>query len=160
VEHHAQLRATTMGLRTVQFLAVIFTALALVPGGAHFFVLLNKIELDQAQYFTVQSIYRGWALFGIVLFGALFLNLAMAVMLRDQRTAFWFAVAGFIGLAINLAIFFIWTYPANVATDNWTTVPENWQALRAQWEYSHAVNALVMFASFCMVTLSVLTTRR
>jgi hypothetical protein len=32
--------------------------------------------------------------------------------------------------------------------------------LRAQWEYSHAVNALVMFASFSMVTLSVLTTRR
>ena len=149
-----------MGLRTVQFLAVIFTALALVPGGAHFFVLLNKIDLDQAQYFSVQSIYRGWALFGVVLFGALFLNLAMAMMLRDQRTAFWFAVAAFIGLATNLAIFFIWTYPANVATNNWTTVPENWQALRAQWEYSHAANALVMFASFCLVTLSVLTTRR
>ena len=37
--------------------------------------------------------------------------------------------------------------------------PENWQALRAQWEYSHAANALVMFASFCLVTLSALTTR-
>jgi hypothetical protein len=149
-----------MGLRTVQFLAVILTALALVPGGAHFFELLNKIELDQAQYFTVQSIYRGWALFGVVLFGALFLNLAMAIMLRDQRTAFWFAAAAVIGLVANLAIFFVWTYPANVATNNWTTIPENWQALRAQWEYSHAANALVMFASFCLVTLSALTTRR
>jgi hypothetical protein len=149
-----------VALRLVQFLAILFTALALVPAGAHLAELPNKIGLDQEAYSIVQNIYAGWALFGIVLFGALFLNLAMAVMLRDQRTAFWFAVAGFIGLAINLAIFFIWTYPANVATDNWTTVPENWQALRAQWEYSHAVNALVMFASFSMVTLSVLTTRR
>lgn len=81
-------------------------------------------------------------------------------MLRGQTTAFWFAVAACIGIAANLAIFFIWTYPTNVATNNWTTVPENWQALRAQWEYSHAANALVMFGSFCLVTLSVLTTRR
>jgi hypothetical protein len=149
-----------MGLRSIQFLAIIFTALALVPGGAHFFEMFNKIELDQAQYLIVQNIYRGWALFGIALFGALFANIAQAVMLRGQTTAFWFAVAACIGIAANLAIFFIWTYPTNVATNNWTTVPENWQALRAQWEYSHAANALVMFASFCSVTLSVLTTRR
>jgi hypothetical protein len=149
-----------MRLRSIQFLAIIFTALALVPGGAHFFEMFNKIELDQAQYLIVQNIYRGWALFGIALFGALFANIAQAVMLRGQTTAFWFAVAACIGIAANLAIFFIWTYPTNVATNNWTTVPENWQALRAQWEYSHAANALVMFASFCSVTLSVLTTRR
>ena len=149
-----------MVLRSIQFLAIIFTALALVPGGAHFFEMFNKIELDQAQYFIVQNIYRGWALFGITLFGALFANIGQAAMLRGQTTAFWFAVAACVGIAANLAIFFIWTYPTNVATNNWTTVPENWQALRAQWEYSHAANALVMFASFCSVTLSVLTTRR
>jgi hypothetical protein len=149
-----------MALRTVQFLAVIFTALALVPGGAHFFEMFNKLGLDQAQYFTVQNIYRGWALFGIALFGALFANLTQAAMLRGQTPAFRFAAAACIGIAANLAIFFIWTYPTNVATSNWTSVPENWQALRAQWEYSHAANALVMFAAFCLVTLSVLNTRR
>jgi hypothetical protein len=43
----------------------------LVPSGAHLFALPNKIGLAQDQYFVVQNIYRGWALFGIVLFGAL-----------------------------------------------------------------------------------------
>ena len=66
-----------MGLRSVQFLAVILTALALVPAGAHLFELPNKIGLEQESYFIVQNIYRGWALFGIVLFGALAANLAL-----------------------------------------------------------------------------------
>jgi hypothetical protein len=57
------------------------------------------------------------------------------------------------------AIFFTWTYPANVATDNWTAVPANWQALRDQWEYSHAANAVMTFAALCAVVVSVLTTR-
>jgi hypothetical protein len=149
-----------MALRTVQFLAIILVALALVPGGAHLFALPNKIGLDQAQYFTVQSIYRGWALFGIVLLGALMATLVLTVMLRGQDTSFWLATAALIGIVANLAIFFIWTYPANVATENWTVAAENWQALRTQWEYSHAVNALIMLASLCLLVLSAFTARR
>ena len=59
-------------MKALQFLAIVLTALALVPGGAHFFSLPNKIHLTEGNYFIVQNIYRGWALFGIVLFGALF----------------------------------------------------------------------------------------
>jgi hypothetical protein len=39
-------------------------------------------------------------------------------------------------------------------TDNWTLQPENWEALRRQWEYSHAVNAGVTFLAFCLATAS------
>jgi uncharacterized membrane protein len=144
----------------VQFLALILTALALVPVGAHFFELPNKIGLAQEQYFTVQAIYRGWALFGIVLLPALVANLVLAVLVRRQRRPFWLALIAFLCIAGTLAIFFGWTYPANQATSNWTRVPENWTALRAQWEYSHAVNAVITFVALCAVTLSVLTARR
>jgi hypothetical protein len=44
----------------------MLTAPALVPVGAHLFELPNKIGLSEEHYFLVQSIYRGWALFGIV----------------------------------------------------------------------------------------------
>ena len=43
----------------MQFLAVMVTALALVPAGAHFFALFNKIALAEEQYFIAQSVYRG-----------------------------------------------------------------------------------------------------
>jgi hypothetical protein len=154
------IRSRRMALKFVQFLAVVILALALVPGGAHLFELPNKIGLDQEHYFIVQGIYRGWALFGIVLFGALAATAALTVMLRNERTAFWFALLAFVLVAANLIIFFVWTYPANVATNNWTTVPANWDELRRQWEYSHAVNAVVMFAAFSAAVLSTLMSRK
>jgi hypothetical protein len=148
-----------MGLRVAQFLAIVFTALALVPAGAHLFELPNKIGLAQDEYFIVQSIYRGWALFGIVLFGALAANLALAIMVRRQRTSFWPAFVAFLLVAATLVIFFTWTYPANQATSNWTVAPANWQELRMQWEYAHATNAVLTFLALCALTWSVLLTR-
>jgi len=148
-----------MALKAVQLLALVLTALALVPAGAHLFTLLNKIDLAQEQYFIVQNIYRGWALFGIVWIGASLANFALAVMLRGCGRPFILALIAGLCVMVMFAIFFIWTYPANQATDNWTTIPANWEQLRRQWEYSHAANALVTFVAFCAVALSVLTTR-
>ena len=148
-----------MGLRLTQFLAVVLTALALVPAGAHLAELPNKIGLDQEAYFIVQNIYAGWALFGIALFGALAANLALAIMVRRQRAPFWLSLSAFLLVAATLAVFFIWTYPANQATSNWTVVPANWQQLRTTWEYAHATNAVLTFLALCAVTWSVLVAR-
>ncbi len=148
-----------MGRRVAQFLAIVLTALALVPAGAHLFELPNKIGLAEDAYFVVQNIYRGWALFGIVLFGALAVNLALAIMVRRQRAPFWLALVGFLLVAATLVTFFTWTYPANQATSNWTVVPANWQELRLQWEYAHATNAVLTFLALRAVTWSALLTR-
>jgi hypothetical protein len=145
-----------MGMKFVLFLAIVLTALACVPGGAHLFALPNKIDMPQGAYFVAQSIYRSWSLFGIVFFGALAANIVLTVMMRGQGAPFWLAGAAAALIALNLIIFFIWTYPANQATNNWVTIPENWQALRTQWEYSHAVNAFVSFAALCSVTWAAL----
>jgi hypothetical protein len=59
-----------MDLRLIQFPAIILTALALVPSGAHLAALPNKMAMEQAAYFVAQQIYAGWAFSGIVLFGA------------------------------------------------------------------------------------------
>ena len=148
-----------MSLRVVQFLATVLIALALVPAAAHLAALPNKIDLPQDEYFIVQGIYRGWALFGIVLFGALAASLVLAILLRSASAAFWLALGAFLLIAATLAIFFIWTYPANQATQNWTAVPANWMALRTQWEDAHAAGAVLTFAALCLVTASGLTRR-
>lgn len=140
--------------------ALVLAALALVPAGAHLFALPNKIGLSQADYFTVQDIYRGWSLFGIVLIGSLAANLALAVALRRERMPCLFAAAGFVLMAAVLLLFFAFIYPANQATANWTAMPENWDALRRQWEYGHAVNAVLTFAAFICVAVSALSVRR
>ena len=148
-----------MPLKIVQFLALTLTALALVPSGAHLFALPNKINLVAEQYFIVQNIYRGWSLFGVVLIGALVANLALALLLRGRGAPFLLALFAFLCIALTLVVFFIWTYAANQATNNWMMIPDTWEQLRREWEYSHAANAVVTFAALCSLTLSVLTTR-
>jgi hypothetical protein len=84
-----------MALRLVLFLAIILTALTLVPSGAHLAVLPNKIAMARAAYFIAQQIYAGWALFGIVLFGALAANLAHTIVLCRLGRSFGYALASF-----------------------------------------------------------------
>jgi hypothetical protein len=143
-------------LGTFRFLVLIVTAVALIPGGAHLFELPNKIGLPQDDYFVVQGIYRGWALFGAVIIPAALANLALAIMLRRDRRASRLAFAAFLLIAASLAVFFTWTFPANQATANWTVAPANWATLRLQWEYSHAINAVLMFAALCCASLGAL----
>ncbi|WP_207484976.1 DUF1772 domain-containing protein [Arenibaculum pallidiluteum] len=142
--------------RIALFLAVLLTALALVPGGAHLAALPNKIGLDRADYFTAQQIYAGWNLFGIVLFAALAANLALALVLRRHGRPSGWALAGGLLVAANLAVFFAWTFPANRATGNWTHQPADWERLRLQWELSHAGAAILMLAALLCVLLAVL----
>jgi hypothetical protein len=146
-------------VRLLQFVAMVLTALALVPFGAHLFALPNKIHLSESDYFVAQTIYRGWALFGIVVIGAALANFALTILIRGQRAAFVFSLVSLLCLLASLAIFFAFTFPANQATDNWTAVADNWQQLRWQWEISHATNAVITFVALCSLTISLLVTR-
>ena len=138
---------------------MVLTALALIPGGAHLFALPNKIHLGETDYFITQSVYRSWALFGIVLIGAILANFALAVAIRGQRRPFIFTLINLLCLLATLAIFFAFTFPAKQATNNWTEIPANWEHLRWQWEVSHAVNAMITFVGFCSLAISVLVAR-
>ena len=143
-------------MKILKFAAILLNALELVPTGAHLAELPHKIWLPQASYMMVQQLYLGWNRFGFVLVGAIVANLVLTVLVRRRRSAFWFALAGFILITATLAIFFAWTYPVNVSTNNWTAAPSNWEHLRAQWEYSHAVNAVLTFLALCCVTAAAL----
>jgi hypothetical protein len=149
-----------MTIRTLSFLALVFTALSLVPYAAHLFALPNKIAMPQDQYFVAQSAYSGWWRMVFILVPTLLLNVAFAAALFGRYPAFAFAAAACGIMLATLAIFFAWTYPANVATRNWTVVPANWTELRRDWEYSHAANALLMIVTFCLVALASVVPRR
>ena len=146
-------------VRTISFLALVFTALALIPYGAHLFSLPNKIGITQEQYFIAQRAYDNWVLVSLALFPAMLFNIVLAFMLRGA-SGFFFAVAACLCMAATIPIFMMWTYPGNVATQNWTIAPANWAELRTRWEYSHAVNAILVFACFCLVALASLAPRR
>ena len=69
-----------MATKTLFFLSILFTAVAMAAGFAHLFELSNKVHLSREDYLTVQQIYRGWALLGIAVMGALLSTLILTVM--------------------------------------------------------------------------------
>ena len=149
-----------MALRIARFLSLLFAALALAPAMAHLLELPNKISLSHDEYLTVQHLYSGWALLGFVVYGAIFSTLALAIVTRRRAGEFRLALTGFLCLAGTQVVFWTFTFPANSATRNWTALPENWIALRAQWEYSHAASAVLNLAALLAVILAVLRVER
>jgi hypothetical protein len=145
-----------MALNTMRFLSLLFVTLAFAPSMAHLLELLNKIDLSGEDYFTVQQIYRGWSLLGIVVFGALASTLILLILVRQDRQAFVLTLIAFLCIVGTQVVFWTFTYPTNQATSNWTVQPENWMELRTQWEYSHATGAGLNFIALISLILSVL----
>jgi hypothetical protein len=136
-------------------LAILLTALILVPSGAHLFELPGRIGLGRDAYLAVQQIYAGWAMWGVPIVAALVANLALAAALwRRERGAAVAALLAAALIAASLGVFFGWTFPANRATANWTVMPADWEALRRQWEWSHAANAVVVLAALVATTVA------
>jgi hypothetical protein len=146
-----------MGLAVAHFLSLLFTALTLGAALAHLLALPNKIHLTRDQYFTVQQIYNGWALLGIVIAGALVSTLVLSIKVRKQRKQFILALVAFLCIVVSQIVFWTFTFPANQATSNWTMIPDNWEWLRARWEYSHATGAILDLAAFVLLALSVVS---
>jgi hypothetical protein len=145
-----------MRLKAVRFLSLLFTALALGPSLAHLLELPNKINLSAGDYLTVQQIYRGWALLGIVWAGALLSNVVLTVMVRKKPKVFILNSIASLCIVGMFVVFFVFTFPANQQTNNWTMLPANWLDLRNQWEYSHAATAGLNLVALIALILSVL----
>jgi predicted acyltransferase len=128
--------------------ALALTALVLVPSGAHLFELPGKIGLPRDAYFTVQGIYAGWAWFVVPIVAAVLADGALfAAERRRDPAAARAALLSAVLIVVGLVVFFTWVFPANQATANWTTAPDDWQALRRRWELGHAANAFILFAA-------------
>ncbi len=146
-------------MTAARFLGLLFTALAAAPALAHLLELPNKIGLPRDAYLTVQRIYDGWALLGFVVYAALFSTLALAILTRQRAREFRYALAAFLCIAGTQAVFWTFTFPMNQVTQNWTVLPDNWMAVRAQWEYSHAASAVLNLAALVATILCVLPRR-
>lgn len=142
-------------IKTLQFAAILCTAIALVAGGAHLLELPAKMDLSRDSYLIVQQIYRGWAFVGIAVVGALVSGAALVVLQRHRGAPIVLPLIATVCIAATLAIFFSFTYPANSVTHNWTVMPvEGWESLRRQWEYSHAASAVLHFVALASLVLS------
>jgi hypothetical protein len=143
------MRRHTRGYDALFFLTILVTLFSLAPGMAHVLEMPRKLALGEGAYFTVQQIYAGWSLFGVVI--VIQLGALALLAWRSAREYYVFrpVLAALLLMLGAQALFWSFTFPANTATANWTAAPDNWQALRLQWEYSHAGGALCQLLALC-----------
>ena len=152
-------RIESSTLQDVAFFVALFaTALALGGALAHALELPNKIGMSREHYFIVQRAYDGWNQLAYLLAVELAGMLAVIWLYRAEPRVLWPAIAALTSLVAAQAVFWIWTFPANQATSNWTSQPENWETLRRNWEYSHLAGAV--FQVLAMVALVIAVLRR
>lgn len=135
------------------------TAVALGASLAHLFELPNKIDLGRDAYFTVQGIYRGWNQLAYVLAIEFVSIIAIIILSRDDRQVRLWATVALLSLVAAQAVFWTFTYPANVATNNWTAIPADWERLRRNWEYSHAAGAIFQLLAMTSLVIAALKRR-
>lgn len=140
------------------FVALVATALALGGAFAHALELPNKIGMSREHYFIVQRAYDGWNRLAYLLMVQFVAIVAVTWLYRSEPRVMLPGLAALACLVAVQAIFWIWTFPANQATQNWTIAPDDWARLRRQWEYSHFAGAI--FQLLAMVALVVGVLRR
>ena len=107
----------------------------------------------------MQRNYDNWAVLGLIVPAAFLSVAALVIALRGTGAPFALAVIALLLLVGELAVFWGLIFPVNQATANWTVLPNDWRELRAEWEYSHAVRAILYVLALGALVMSLLDWR-
>jgi hypothetical protein len=140
----------------IRFTAILFTAITLSALMAHLLELRVKINLSKENYQTVQGIYSGWQWLAIFEIGAILLTTIWAIIDRKLNPIFSFLLTALICFILSIIVFFLFTFPTNQETLNWTNLRDNWDELRKTWEYSHAARAILSLLGFSSLVIAIL----
>ena len=149
--------AGSSAMFVLRFLALVLTAISLVPSAAHLFELPGKIGLDERRISRSRASMPAGR-------SSRFRSSRRSSSTRRSpspsagaisRRPRW-SLASAVLIALSLVTFFTWVFPGNRATKNWTSPTGNWMALRTHWEYGHAAGAAIVFLAFlatCIATV-------
>lgn len=143
--------------------ALFVTALSLAPSYAPMLEAPPRLTRWSPELWREATVfggqYQSFALIGGPMdVAAILVTAVVAYLVRDQRLAFWFALAGAMLFAVSMVCFLTIFQPANAVLATWTPgpVPDDFFAVRNRWETGHIVITVVEFFGFLAVALSAL----
>ncbi|RWQ72075.1 MAG: DUF1772 domain-containing protein [Mesorhizobium sp.] len=147
-------------------LAAVVAALSLGPSFAH--VLESAPRLKWPPYLWRETTvfnaqFQLFAVIGAPLdVAAIACPALLAWMLRNDRPAFWFALAAAVLFAVSLATWSALVKPANDVLATWVPgpIPENFEAIRLRWETGHMVVAGFKAVGFVSLVIALLWIKR
>jgi Na+/melibiose symporter-like transporter len=148
-----------MILRTWRFLTIILVSLSMAMAFCHLLQLPPRMSYDGAQWVTTQSLYQLFGTVGALIeAGALLLATVLLLAVWRRRPAFQWTLFGTVCLLVAHGAWWMFIAPVNAEIAMWTpdTIPADWMWRRSQWEYTHAVRAILEILGLSALLLSVL----
>jgi len=140
--------------RVLWFAGLVLVTLIFGLAFAHVMELPGKLRLDGPTWLIVQqNLYIGFGpLAAVVEPVGVIVAWVLAWKLRRRR-GFAIAVSAALCVSVGLVEWALVVAPMNARLNAWTTatLPPDWTACRDQWEFGHALHAMLFGAAFCLL---------
>lgn len=150
-----------MLVRIWRLIAIMLTSLSMGTALCHLLQMPAKLSLGGALWLTLlQTLYP--PAFGTIgaffEVGAVVMTVVLTFLVRQRRPAFGWTILAALCVVAAHTIFWVWVAPVNATMAPLTpeTLPADWIALRNQWEYSHAVRAVLQIIALGALVFSIL----
>jgi hypothetical protein len=149
-----------MFMRFWRFITLMLTALNMAMAFSHLLQMGPRLSYDGPMWRSTQNMYINYGppIGSTIEMGAFGSTLLLSILVfRRGATARW-TWLGMICFAIAQVLYWFLVQPVNNQMITWPldSVPPGWESLRSQWEYTHAVRAILMILGFASLVRSVL----
>ncbi|MBE9165409.1 DUF1772 domain-containing protein [Tychonema sp. LEGE 06208] len=149
-------------IRAWRFITLMLASFSLSLSMTHLLELPQRMQFDQQLWVRVTVFENVYKLFGSV--GAAFeitailTAIVLAFLVRKHGSTFYWTLGGAILLVLAFVSWIMFVAPMNAEFAQWLTnpVPADWTRYRDQWEYAHAVNALIKIIGLSLLVISVI----
>jgi hypothetical protein len=146
--------------------ALVLAALSLSPSFAHVLEAPPRLAVWSPALWREATVFNGQFEFfarigGPVDVGAIVAAWLLSYVLRRERLAFCFGLAGATLLTAGLTAWFGIVAPANAILASWQPgpIPSDFSQVRIRWETGHMIVASLKFLGFVSICLAVLAPR-
>jgi hypothetical protein len=147
-------------MRPWRFLTIMLTALGMGMAFGHVLEMPAKLAYQAPVWLLLQqTLYGNFRVLGLLLeVGALACALTLCMLVRAHRPTLGWTLLATVCLLGAQAAWWLGVLPVNAQVAQFTaeTLPPDWKLLRVQWEYTHAVRAVLQASALAALVLSVL----
>ncbi len=151
----------TKTIRAIQVLTLLLVALYMGQQYAHVLEIGPKLNYPPELYLRLQNSLYAWygpPLGAAISVAALIATGALTWLMRRQRSARWLTGSALALQVAALAIYFARVEPVNVSFRALPPgqVPSDFIALRAQWDFGHALGFALFVVVFVLLVFSLM----
>lgn len=147
-------------MKALRFLTLMLTALSMGMAFGHLLEMPAKLAYQGSVWLMLQqTLYGNFRILGLLLdTGAVVCALVLTILVRRRHPALGWTIFGTICLVSAHVAWWAGAAPVNAQVAQYTaqTLPTDWMQLRVQWEYTHALRAVLQVAALGALLFSVL----